>query len=352
MKSSDAHFISDRILWCIVTEREYLKIGKAGQALGSAIALVWLVTPPPTSASEPRPNIWLKKSEAVDPTRLPLGDKRFSQAPMKGYVFTCNPRSYTGSIGAHARGPWIHDSTWDATAKIAVQGEVYWPDAFYRMERHGPWRTFTGNELPVNEPTGIFPIRRTDPAYAVDRNPNAIVAQSTSFSVPADPQEAASPSCVSIAMVGIALNGVPFYSALDVQGHDAPAHEVQDACSGHPRPGGAYHYHSPSNCIPNIRENNALVGYALDGFGIFSPFNAEGKELTTNDLDECHGTTSEIPWEGKQVTMYHYVLTRDFPYTIGCFRGTPTRVPIVPRSLFGRVMRSLEMWWRNWFGGN
>lgn len=24
--------------------------------------------------------------------------------------------------------------------------------------------------------------------------------------------------------------------------------------------------------------------------------------------------------------MYHYVLTREYPYTVGCFRGTPVRV--------------------------
>lgn len=77
--------------------------------------------------------------------------------------------------------------------------------------------------------------------------------------------------------------------------------------------------------MPHIREKNALVGYALDGFGIFSPYDAAGKELRTSDLDECHGITSPIEWDGKTVNMYHYVLTRDYPYSPSCFRGTPVK---------------------------
>jgi hypothetical protein len=28
-------------------------------------------------------------------------------------------------------------------------------------------------------------------------------------------------------------------------------------------------------------------------------------------------------WNGTLTTIYHYVSTYDFPYTIGCYRGTP-----------------------------
>jgi len=52
---------------------------------------------------------------------------------------------------------------------------------------------------------------------------------------------------------------------------------------------------------------------------------AQGRELTNADLDECHGRASEVLWDGSRVRIYHYVLTREYPYTIGCFRGTPVR---------------------------
>jgi hypothetical protein len=90
---------------------------------------------------------------------------------------------------------------------------------------------------------------------------------------------------------------------------------------------GEYHYHGPSPCLPNERENEVLIGYALDGFGIYSMYDAQGRELTDADLDDCHGRTSKVTWDGRPVTMFHYVLTREYPYTIGCFRGTPVSLP-------------------------
>ena len=117
---------------------------------------------------------------------------------------------------------------------------------------------------------------------------------------------------------------------------------MQDSCGGMSAPNNMYHRYMPSNCIPHIHENNALIGYALDGFGIFSPYDEHGKELSTKDLDECHGTTSPIMWDGKKVVMYHYVLTRDYPYSIACFRGTPASIPLPPPPglLTGRNLES------------
>jgi hypothetical protein len=42
-------------------------------------------------------------------------------------------------------------------------------------------------------------------------------------------------------------------------------------------------------------------------------------------LDVCHGTTSVVLWDGAPRNIYHYVSTFDFPYTIGCYRGTPVQ---------------------------
>ena len=67
-----------------------------------------------------------------------------------------------------------------------------------------------------------------------------------------------------------------------------------------------------------------LVGWAFDGLGIYGPRNAKGRELTNADLDECHGTTSKVVFNGRRQRIYHYVATTEFPYTVGCFRGTST----------------------------
>ena len=116
------------------------------------------------------------------------------------------------------------------------------------------------------------------------------------------------------------------FNALDAPGRDAVAHETQDSCQGHPQESSVYHYHNVSKCVLAEHDSGSgpskLVGYAIDGFGIYGPRDASGKTLTSADLDECHGITSEVEWEGKKVSMYHYVATLDFPYTVGCLKGS------------------------------
>lgn len=254
---------------------------------------------------------------------IPLGDGKVSTTPKVGYVFSCET-SFKGGGAEHA-GDWIQGSTWDLTKKISVQGSVSWPNAVFSAALNGSYRVLSGNGLPVDSTTGVYPIQASDPAYQYDRNPNSVKEIQLSLNLPADPQIAASPTCVPMGAIGYALNGVAIYNALDDSGRDAVAHEVQDSCDGHPQGAGQYHYHGPSPCMPHADENNALVGYALDGFGIYSMYDANGKEYTNADLDECHGITSEVEWNGKKVNMYHYVLTQEYPYTVGCFKGSPVR---------------------------
>jgi hypothetical protein len=170
-------------------------------------------------------------------------------------------------------------------------------------------------------------VQSSDDAYKYDRNPNSIRAQTLSYSLPAVPKRAAKPSCIA-GPIGIMLTGAVLYDGLDAEGRDAPAHEVQDRCAGHPDPTGSYHYHSLSSCADAGTSRTApskLVGYALDGFGIYGPRGAGGKLLTAADLDLCHGLTSVVTWRGKRLRLYHYVMTADYPYSLGCFRGTPVR---------------------------
>lgn len=261
------------------------------------------------------------KSHTMDLTHLPLGDGKISSSPRVGYIFSCNTQSTSG--GAFRSGDWFNgDGTWDATRKPSVAGSINWPSSF-SITTQGDQRVISSNDLP-NHPTGTFPIASSDPAYNFDHNPNSISSQNIQFSLPLNPQLAATPTCVGMGMIGIMTTGTVFFNALDAQGHDAVAHEIQDGCNGHPEKNGRYHYHNLSNCIKDDGTGQSkLVGYALDGFGIFGPRGADGRELTDADLDECHGITSEIEWNGQTVNMYHYVATREYPYTIGCFRGTP-----------------------------
>jgi len=270
-----------------------------------------------------------------DLTHLPLGDGKLSTAPKRGYIWACRVDPQGG--GAYRNGPWIHaDGTYDFTKKAVVSGQVKWLSR-YNIALRGDRRAFTTNDLP-SHPTGTFPIPQTDEAYQYDRNPNSIRAQDFDFDLPADPALAPSPTCAPGA-VGILITGSVLFNSLDAPGRDAVAHETQDACQGHPQPGGVYHYHSVSTCIDDKRlpdGHSALVGYALDGFGIFGRYGEGGKLLSSADLDECHGHTHAIPWDGKMVVMYHYHATWDFPYTIGCMRGAYSQAAMLKISGVGQ----------------
>ncbi|MDT8991946.1 YHYH protein [Curvibacter sp. APW13] len=261
-------------------------------------------------------------ARALDPRALPLGDGKISHAPQAGHVWAC--RTPMGGGGAHAQGPWIAGSTWDSTRKAFVAGDVAWTHGWLDITLSGAMRSIGTNGVPASHGTGTFPIARSDPAYQWDRNPNTITPMVRSYTVAAMPALAAQASCLPMGAIGVMLDGVAVFNALDGEGRDAVAHEVQDRCNGHPERSGQYHYHGPSPCIPGAQDRSRLLGYALDGFGIYSMFDENGRELTNADLDECHGRTSKVLWDGTEVVMYHYVLTREYPYTVGCFRGTPS----------------------------
>jgi hypothetical protein len=118
------------------------------------------------------------------------------------------------------------------------------------------------------------------------------------------------------------LTGAAVYNGLDGAGRDAVAHEVMDACGGHPDRSGRYHYHGLPSCIDDAGDgHSALFGYALDGFGIYGRRGDDGAILSNADLDACHGHSHAIEWDGRTVELYHYHATWEYPYTAGCLRG-------------------------------
>lgn len=296
-------------------------------ALCCCLTLAACAAPAPTTSQFLSANAQAPASNPntsqIDLTHLPIGDGKLSSAPQRGYVWAC--RVEPNAPTPPQNGSWIKsDGTFDYTAKAVVDGAVMWQSKF-AMNVRGDKRVFTSNDLP-NHATGSFPIAPTDDAYQTDRNPNSIRAQNVAFELPANPTLAARASCAP-GEVGILLTGVMLFSAIDAPGRDAVAYETQDACQGHPQQAGVYHYHNLSSCLQDHGAgHSALMGYALDGFGIYGHHGENDETLTNAALDECHGHTHEIEWNGKKQVMYHYHATHEFPYTVGCLRGTPVRV--------------------------
>jgi hypothetical protein len=262
---------------------------------------------------------------SVGPTAIPLGDGYVSSTPKKGYVDSC--ATTFPSAPPSATPPWINMAThtWNSDAKVAVEGSVSWPAASYSAALSGSTRVIQTNDLPIDHTTGVFPIASTDPAYAYDANPNHIAPHPIIWSLPGNPVKARHPSCVGLGPIGILSDGVILYNALDANGRDAPAHEVLDNCGGHPDQASRYHHHEVPPCILDAATGQStLVGYAIDGYGIYVERNAKGALLTNRNLDHCHGRTSTLLWNGQMTRIYHYDATIEYPYTVGCYHGTPT----------------------------
>ena len=115
--------------------------------------------------------------------------------------------------------------------------------------------------------------------------------------------------------VAVVVNAVQ-----DREAADAVAHEIVDVFGGHPAQSD-YHYHFvPERLdeVPPLSDGHSgLIGYIRDGFGLYGYNGIGAKELSNEDLDECHGHSSTP-------LGYHYHATIEYPYTIGCYRGTPT----------------------------
>ena len=75
-----------------------------------------------------------------------------------------------------------------------VQGEVDRLNTQVSSSENNKRIVVAGNALPVGHPTGNFPIDFYDPAYQIDRNPNAIMGRTIQLSLPLDPNLTATAS--------------------------------------------------------------------------------------------------------------------------------------------------------------
>jgi hypothetical protein len=231
----------------------------------------------------------------------------------------------------------------------------------------GGERVINANGLP-DHATGQFPGRG---------NPNRISAQNHSFRVPANPKVSGQTTPSRGAWFGVALNGVPFEPGTaefwnqdrrwNYEAIGGAINPGLDQNNAHVQPNGAYHYHGlPAGLMQKLGGDGnkmLLVGYAADGFAIYS---GRGHSVATDaksplkkmrssyrlkqgqrpgepggpggtydgrftadyeyakgsgDLDECNGrfgVTPEYP-QG----IYHYYVTEEFPFVSRFWRGAP-----------------------------
>ena len=146
------------------------------------------------------------------------------------------------------------------------------------------------------------------------QNPNTIGAQNFTFSIPRYPSEASTKTSTSLGAMGVAINGVVFFNQEAALGDDILDElNTFDQYEGHPA-NTTYHYHIGCPYLEDTKGNDAFMGFLLDGFPVYGPYENSVK-LVNADLDDYHGHTSattEFP-DG----IYHYHITSDLPWING-----------------------------------
>ncbi|MEP2530594.1 YHYH protein [Shimia sp.] len=141
------------------------------------------------------------------------------------------------------------------------------------------------------------------------------------------------------AALGVAVNGVPIYdytaggemSQADLAHHQKRHDTVQtqqlDVCGGHAGRGDDYHYHAKPTCMIDQMANagdDAIIGWAFDGFPIYGDNNPDGSKISKGDLDVCNGQTDDT-------FGYRYHTSADAPYIVQCLMGAVANFDRLPR---------------------
>uniref|UniRef100_A0A6U4NA45 YHYH domain-containing protein n=1 Tax=Hemiselmis andersenii TaxID=464988 RepID=A0A6U4NA45_HEMAN len=152
----------------------------------------------------------------------------------------------------------------------------------------------------------------------------------------------------------MAVNGVTFvgHHVNKDSGNKGKMTMAFDNCGGHGGADHKYHYHIPPVCLimslggevpersdwwlaknpesqwpKKTTKESPLIGWAMDGFPIFGPYDPITKELQTSGSANCTTTTGSLDaCNGKNMSngQYAYFITPTYPFVPDCLRGSLT----------------------------
>ncbi|MGD1864988.1 MAG: YHYH protein [Phormidesmis sp.] len=139
----------------------------------------------------------------------------------------------------------------------------------------------------------------------------------TTYVVPISAVEQETPSQLGRGAIGVAFNGVNFDPPAPTEAIlGAYTLAPFDDCGGHVNLNEGYHYHAHTGCTTEVAQGDGhapLIGYMLDGYGLYARTDEQGNEAT--GLDQCGGQYDEV-------RGYHYhVGTPGSNAIVGCFKG-------------------------------
>jgi len=226
----------------------------------------------------------------------------------------------------HSMGPWCPDNISDDASAGGIwleNGEVYQVDGAFvenmaTFYNDSNWLMYDANGNIFVTETEDDCINAANPNvgdeyenFCVECLPSYITDISQTFIIPVKPvlQSDAvffatgpgGPGSSVPSTRGIALNGVEFSAPAPVN-NILGAYTLApfDDAGGHINVNQGYHYHAATGMSFSIEQSDGhapLIGYALDGHGIYGRLDDNGDEPT--DLDDCLGHTDDV-------RGYHY----------------------------------------------
>ncbi len=206
----------------------------------------------------------------------------------------------------HQMGPWCPRHLEDTKEKTGIwfrDGKVYDVDGHFIAElaefyEDDKWKLFREDgSVKVTETQeecegAAKPnVEEEYNNYCVECKPEYYKDQITTYTIPVTPVYQTEANKFGRGAIGVAFNGVNYDPPAPTHAILA-AHTIAplDDHGGHINPHGGYHYHAATGSTKEItqKDNHApIIGYAIDGFGIFSLSDKNNSKPT--DLDECGG---------------------------------------------------------------
>lgn len=235
---------------------------------------------------------------------------------------------WTASAIAFPNLAWAHDDTFHCTAVAASVAEAGFADSVTVTCEEG--QALIASTTYPDHPlmTGIVGTNEQFP----------VPAENYVSPIPLEPVLGTEPHTRDAAL-GVAVNGVPIYdytgggemSVADLSEpqdrNDTVLTEQLDICGGHAGRGDDYHYHATPTCMIEQMPNagpDAIIGWAFDGFPIYTETNPDGTVIAADDLDVCNG-------QPDPVFGYRYHTSAQAPYIIQCLMGEVADMKDLPR---------------------
>jgi YHYH protein len=255
------------------------------------------------------PTYFIKENLAKEITKedCTLSDRTKSSC----YVIAIKPAPQE-----HKMGPWCPTNTKDGKDKGGIwfkDGKVYDVDGLFVSSladfySDPKWKLVNDDgSIRVTKTKAAFEAAArpdVDPRYnnyCVEGRPEWYTVKETIYTIPVTPIYQKTPTRLGRSGIGMAFNGVKFDVPAPLNAI-LSAHTIApfDDHGGHMNPHAGYHYHAATGhtkAIAQADNHASMIGYALDGFGIFALLDKNKKEPT--NLDESRGHFD-------QIRGYHY----------------------------------------------